>query len=100
MNVRRGLLRAWVLFAVIWAATFGALGFKKAESYRTPLPGTIVPASDLPPGLSGPWEKYQSGYWDRYGIYWLTGAGVPATVLILGFGLFWVAAGFRPKSQV
>lgn len=102
MNWRRGLLRAWALIAVFWAAGVVASGYSAYHPRmlpEAPLPEicrnlgpnpSTVPFECAQPTESGDAEE-TSAQWVQY----LARAIIPPFVLLsLGVAINWVASGF------
>jgi hypothetical protein len=121
MNWRRGLFRAWVVFATCWAGVVGGYGLynwyndpwrvvsvKDIKDIKcdpaNPLTqlvpacakATVDPAKTMadpnyPPWLRGPDVPRQLILSEAF---WLA-VGPPALLLAFGAALYWVASGFR-----
>jgi len=107
MNLRRGLLRLWVVFSIAWIVAVGYHGYTShgpvytvgpPVEYYGPLP------APLPAPASEPVEEVE-----RFRLFGLTytrdvieshvrwAFGPPVAVLIIGAALSWAIAGFRKK---
>lgn len=118
MNLRRGLLRAWLVLSICW---MGAIAYQDSvflcasysvKEHRLPSTGDPMPApgtvlTPLPAGPKG-WERFSgpSGCFPRgeyradWAARWVALSpmlSVPASALIVGLLLIWIGSGFRSK---
>ena len=116
MNVRRGLLRAWVVISALWLSTVCILDSDRlSEIFVAVEPALGKGAVTLPPGpyacwvtrnpdnpfaMSGPGEpKSLMDAWRRCIIYKMQITGIallpPFVLLALGYVVGWIAKGFQ-----
>ena|SRR5271166_3723926 len=114
MNLRRGMIRLWVVFTILWLIAAGAAGMITAYVHR----GGMVPWKV---GEEDEYDEYRVSLaaavgchfvevcaWDMYPsqhrdderraavmAYAAAVSAVPLIALALGAGLGWVASGFR-----
>ena len=89
MNVRRGLIRAWVLLSIIWLA---AWAFYIWDSRLVATEDKFVAYhTDLGQGWTEPMDFVLANYLELVGI----GLGPPASILAFGAAIGWEVRGFR-----
>jgi hypothetical protein len=113
MNLRRGLLRLWVVFSVAWII---AVGFHAYRLWPTPVgPWTVYQALEWSyPVIKEqdlPTKETQSGVMEVTPFLnkivpererWIVQShlewalGLPAAAIFIGTALWWAATGFRP----
>jgi hypothetical protein len=106
MNLRRGLLRAWVLFSLVWIVTVGTvltLNWAKDPRWnrqydKSP---TATEISDCSAKFPGPWctASFVLSEPVRQSEKWLSWTlivfGIPIALLALGRAAIWVVSGFK-----
>jgi hypothetical protein len=84
MNLRRGLLRLWVVCSIVWIAFVGINAIRYWSPSWALSDSPLRVARDVARG----WESSI-----RPHLEWAFGP--PVIVLIIGTGLWWAVAGFR-----
>lgn len=114
MNWKRGLIRAWVLFTVIWILSIGTIatynfregvaGPGSSADYDTTIDEMVkdgqLPA--LPKGaVAVPRVALAEAPHPNISLwpYVLLALGVPLVILGAGAGTWWVVSGFRSRSS-
>ena len=105
MNVRRGLLRLWVVFSIAWIIAVGVHAYSvwpttigrlwpayQADVGAAPVVQTERPAAEE---LLGRLQRGIARAIIRPHLEWAFGA--PIAVLIIGAALGWAIAGFREE---
>jgi hypothetical protein len=116
--MKRGLFRLWVLFSAIWLLFVGISTVQTITNWKAARDRADAACYNNP--TDGSWCKYQDPPKTNpyYGIAQIMGAdeaardreipfpigsivilfSVPVSVLLLGIGVMWVAAGFRKSG--
>jgi hypothetical protein len=102
MNWKRGLLRLWIFATVIWIAGIGALAVIDWREYLHRAPHIVDPFQPRQSNMAGtpvlPDDLRSSGSTTvpppPYLLYVVLALGLPACVLAIGTGGYWVAKGF------
>jgi hypothetical protein len=100
MSARRGFLRIWVVFSIIWAGTFGLLAISAYQTRPESPPELYNQPCDDPAGKE-PWCFLARVYAERIaarelpGIYAGAAVAGPLSTLALGMAAFWIIAGFK-----
>jgi hypothetical protein len=118
MNVKRGLLRAWIVGSLLWIAGVGIIGWSQlSEIFVTIEPPTDKGAVVLAPGPYACWAarhpdnpfafmdesdpKSPAEAWRRCVAYKVQipeyAFAPPLILLVLGYVVAWVAKGFRKE---
>jgi hypothetical protein len=92
MNYRRGLIRAWILGSLLWAT--GWLAYIWQSCIPQDDGGGVFCRTSL---LDGWMAQPQFFGFSEYGIIVATGISVPMVCLLVGWGIWWVARGFRGR---
>jgi hypothetical protein len=93
MNLRRGLLRLWVVFSIAWIIAVGFHAYTLGEEIDLP-PGYVL---DLGPGQLATVDLLgRTVVIDQSHLEWAFGP--PIAVLIIGAVLWWAVAGFRQND--
>jgi hypothetical protein len=97
MNVRRGLLRLWLFASTLWFISWAAyVWLSRIEAVEDTTGQSFVAFhTDFGKGLKAVSDLALGDYLSLAAI----GIGIPLAVLILGCGAWWVAAGFKSKSN-
>jgi hypothetical protein len=93
MNLRRGLLRLWLVLSIAWIIAVGYDAYTTCVvSYLSDPPGTFRPS--LARGPQRTLELLDRVFViDDSHLAWAF--GLPVAVLIIGAALWWAVAGFR-----
>jgi hypothetical protein len=93
MNLRRGLLRLWLVLSILWIAAVCIHAY--TEGILPPPSGYTL---ELKPGQLGDVEVFgRLVLIDEMHVAWALGP--PVAVLIVGAALAWAIAGFRPTYR-
>jgi hypothetical protein len=93
MNVRRGLLRLWLLVSAIWLASWGAYVWFSRIAGAEDTTGEYFLAFHTDFGEG--WKELKDFGLGDYLSLAAIGIGIPLAVLIIG----WIIAGFRRNSR-
>jgi hypothetical protein len=96
MNVRRGSLRLWLFVSAIWLPSWGAYVWISRLDATEDATGRRVIAFHT--GFGEGWRELKDFALGDYLNLTFIGIGIPLAVLILGYGVWWVAAGFRRNN--
>src|SRR5262245_1944818 len=97
MNVRRGLLRLWLFASTLWLISWAAyVWLSRIEAAEDPT-GEHFLAFHTDFGRG--WKAVSAFALGDYLSLAAIGIGIPLAILILGCGAWWVAAGFKSKSN-
>jgi hypothetical protein len=119
MNWRKGLFRAWVVFAICWAGVVGVDGIlawhadlwhveSEESSVKCNPPRPNVPSGAAEPTCTEankrngrvfvPWLLPKADQEKLLNVLW-EAVAPPASLLLFGAALFWVASGFRVRRS-
>jgi hypothetical protein len=97
MNVKRGLLRLWLFTSALWLISWAAyVWLSRIEAVEDT---TGQPFLAFHTDFGKGWRAASDFAFGDYLSLAAIGIIIPLAVLILGCGAWWVAAGFKSKSN-
>jgi hypothetical protein len=95
MNLKRGLLRTWVIGSATWLCGLAVFSWWSCTSVALPGPQKTL-AAMCRTSLFDDWMSQPSyfGFHDYVRLA-ASGIAIPAVILILGLGISWAVEGYR-----
>jgi hypothetical protein len=93
MNIRHGILRLWLVMSAIWLASWGAYVWGSRIDGAEDAHGERLLAFHTDFGKG--WTELKDFGFGDYLSLTAIGIGIPLAVLMVGYGVWWVAGGFK-----
>ena len=97
MNIGHGLLRLWLLVSAIWVALWGGyVWFSRLDATEDATGRRFL---GFHTDFGNGWRELKDFNLEDYLSLTAIGIGIPLAALILGYGAWWVAAGFKRNAD-
>jgi hypothetical protein len=97
MRMKQRLLRLWLFMSAIWLASWGAYVWGSRLDGAEDAAGEPILAFHT--GFGDGWKELKEFAFADYLSLAAIGIGIPLAVLILGYGVWWVAAEFKRNTN-